>query len=222
VDAATSRPIAGAVVRLGGGLPQAVSDRQGVARIEQVPPGSYGVQVRHEVYGSMTTRIVARGPATELDVRVPRRSVTLEPIVVRARRVLPGVFNEDSRGRRLDIITRDEIDRRPAARNVGHLVMRFPNVNVKTGAHGEVCVESMRLVGTSMSAGACNPVQLFLDDMPVGHGTEFASAIPMDDVETVIFLKPTEAFILYGFIADKGALLVYTRGNGPTVRRGND
>ncbi|HEX8361233.1 MAG TPA: carboxypeptidase regulatory-like domain-containing protein [Longimicrobium sp.] len=223
VDAGNSRPIAGARVRLGGDLAQVVSNRQGVATIEQVPSGSYGVQMHHEVYGSMTTRVLVRGGLpTEVEVRVPKRPIILEPIVVQARRVLPGVFNEDRRGRRLDIVTRDEIDRRPAARNVGELVSHFPNVKIKYDEKGEVCVESMRLVGTMISPAACNSVQLFLDDMAVGKGTEFATAIPMDNVESVIFMKPTEAFNLYGFMAQNGALLVYTRGNGPTVRRAND
>lgn len=223
VDAGNSRPIAGARVRLGGDMAQVVSDRQGVATVEQVPSGSYAVQMHHEVYGTMTTRVLVRGGLpTEVEVRVPRRSITLEPIVVQARRVLPGVFNEDRRGRRLDIVTRDEIDRRPAARNVGELVSHFPNVKIKYDEKGEICVESVRLLGTMMNPGACNSVQLFLDDMAVGKGTEFATVIPMDNVESVIFMKPTEAFNLYGFTAQNGALLVYTRGNGPTVRRGND
>jgi hypothetical protein len=223
VDAGNSRPIAGATVRLGGDLAQVVSDRRGVATIEQVPSGSYAVQMHHEVYGAMNTRVLVRGGLpTEVEVRVPRRPITLEPIVVQARRVLPGVFNEDRRGRRLDIVTRDEIDRRPAARNVGELVSHFPNVKIKYDQKGEVCVESVRLLGTMMNPADCNSVQLFLDDMAVGKGTEFATVIPMDNVESVIFMKPTEAFNLYGFMAQNGALLVYTRGNGPTVRRGND
>jgi hypothetical protein len=216
VDDGTSRPIAGAVVRLGGDVPQAVSDRQGLATIEQVPSGSYGVQMRHEVYGTLTTRIAVRsGLPTELEVRVPKRPVTLEPLVVQARRVLPGVFNEDRRGRRLDIVTRDEIDRRPGAQNVAELVMRFPGVYVARDADGGICVESMRV----RAPGECLPMQLYVDDMLVGSGTGFVEAIPMDNVESVILLKPTEAFQLYGFQAQRGALLVYTRGNGPTSRR---
>jgi hypothetical protein len=219
VDATTSRPIAGAVVRLGGGVPQAVSDRQGLATIERVPAGSYGVQLRHEAYGTINTRIAVRGGGipTEMEVRVPKRPVTLEPIVVQAKRVLPGVFNEERRGRRLDIVTRDEIDRRPGAHTVADLVMRFPGVSVKNDGRGNICVESTRILGNTLSGAQC--VQLFLDDMLIGEGMGFISSIPMDVVESVIFLKPSEAFSIYGFMADKGALLVYTRGNGPTVRR---
>ncbi len=222
VDEGTSRPIPGVVVKLGGDIPQVVSNRQGMATIEQVPSGSYGVQLRHEAYGTITTRISVRGAGlpTEMEVRVPKRPVTLEPIVVQARRVLPGVFNEDRRGRRLDIITRDEIDRRPAA-GVADLLRRLPHVNIKPGGKGGLCIESMRLVGNVLNPHECNDVQLFLDDMVIGEGGEFVTAIPMESVESVIFLKPTEAFGLYGFMAQRGALLVYTRGNGPTARRGN-
>jgi hypothetical protein len=219
VDAGTSRPIAGATVRVGA-LPQGVTDRQGMVTIAEVPSGSHGIEFRHDAYGVGTARAVVHGGApTELELRMPRRAVILDPLVVEARRVLPGAFNEDRRGRRLDILTRAEIARLPA-RSLGELVMRIPGLQVKQNDAGSVCIESTRFLGQRPEPTACEAVQLVLDDMLVGSGSSFASSVPLEDVESVIFLKPTEGFAQYGIIGQKGVLLVYTRGNGPTVQRG--
>jgi hypothetical protein len=220
VDEATSRPLAGVTVRFGGAIPDAVSDRRGMVRLADVPAGSYGVELRHDTYGAGTARVAVRGGLpTELEIRLPRRAVTLEPLVVQARRVAPGALDA-GRGRRMNMVTRDEIDQRPAARNVGELVARFPGLRLRYDDRGDICLESMREVATRLSSlGVCNGLQLFLDDLPVGQGMEFATSIPMNTVESVVVLNPTEAFGLYGFMAHRGALLVYTRGNGPTMRR---
>lgn len=218
IDAGTSRPIAGATVRVGA-LPQGTTDRQGMVTIAEVPAGNHGIEFRHDTYGVGTARAVVQGRAdTELELRVPRRPVILEPLVVEAGRVLPGAFNEDSRGRRLDILTRTDIARLPA-RNLGELVTRIPGVRVKQGPQGSVCIESTRFLGQRPSPSACEAVQLVLDDMVVGTGSSFAASVPLEDVESVIFLKPTEGFAQYGIVGQKGVLLVYTRGHGPTAQR---
>ena len=221
VDASTSRPIQGVVVRMGAGVPQATSDRRGMVTLANVPAGSYGIEFRHPTYGLGTARVTVSGVApTEMELRVPKRPVILEPLVVQARRVLPGVFNQDRRGRRLDIMDRHEIGRLGAARSVADVALRFPGVMVKYDNKGNACVESVRLKAQLLYPADCDAVQLVLDDMVVGKGSDFVTSIPLHDVESVIFLKPTEAFASWGYIGQRGILLVYTRGNGPTAQPG--
>lgn len=222
VDAGTSRPIQGVTVRLGGGVPEAVSDRRGFVRLAQVPTGSYGLEFRHPTYGLGTARVAVSGSApTEMELRLPKRPVILEPLVVQARRVLPGQFTRNRLGRQLDVIDRFEIDRMGAVQHVAQLATRFPGVLVKYDDQGNACIESLRHKAGLLDYSQCDPMQVVLDDMAVGQGSEFAASIPLQDVESVIYLRPTEAFARYGYVGQRGVLLIYTRGNGPTAQRGN-
>jgi hypothetical protein len=222
VDAGNSRPIQGVTVRMGTGVPEAVSDRRGFVRLSQVPAGSYGLEFRHPMYGLGTARVAVSGSApTEMEIRVPKRPVILEPLVVTARRVLPGEFNRDRLGRKLDIFNRFEIERMGAVQNLAQLATRFPGLVVKYDDRGNSCIESLRHKAGLLDVTECDPMQLVLDDMPVGVGTEFAMSIPLHDVESVIYLRPADAFARFGYIGQRGVLLVYTRGNGPTAPRGN-
>jgi hypothetical protein len=47
--------------------------------------------------------------------------------------------------------------------------------------------------------------------------TTVAGMIPVSGLESIIYLKPRDAMMRYGFLGERGVLLVYTRGNGPTV-----
>ena len=220
VDAGTSRPIAGVTVRMGGGVPEAVSDRRGFVRLSKVPAGSYGLEFRHPTYGLGTARVAVSGSApTEMELRVPKRPVILEPLVVQARRVLPGQFDRSRLGRQMDVFDRIEIERMGAVNNVAQLATHFPGILVSYDDKGNSCIESLRHKAGIMTVTKCDPMQLVLDDMPVGFGTEFALSIPLQDVESVIYLRPADAYARYGYIGQRGVILVYTRGNGPTAQR---
>jgi hypothetical protein len=233
VDAQTSQPIAGAVVRLGAGLPEDTTDRRGQAEVANVAPGTYGLELRHPTYGTANSRVtVPGGGPVQIELRIPRRTVTLEAINVEAKRELPGAFNERRRGRRLEILTREQIEAKiGVAHNVGDLARQFPSIKVTDNTvvgpmgrvmgalPGDVCIETTHAVRSggalSQDTTTCSPVQLMLDDVPIGP--DMVKSIPLETLESVIFLKPGDASSLYGFLGDRGMLLMYTRGNGPTV-----
>jgi hypothetical protein len=252
LDAESSRPIAGATVRFGHGLPDATTDRNGRVQVADVPAGTYGVELQHETYGAGISRIAVRGSgAMELELRIPRRTVTLDPIAVDAKRVLPG-YDTNRRGRHFDVITHDELVRRRAsATTIADVVGRFPGIRIRPGTHlGSVCLETTRATpvggalggaapapaldarpgkpsapdptgGEAPGAGAgCAQLAIVVDDVPIAYGpsTEFdLGSISIEDIETIVFLRPVEAFAQYGYIAERGALLIYTKGNGPTA-----
>jgi hypothetical protein len=223
VDAATARPIVGAVVRFGP-MPVTLTDAEGLVQLADVPGGSYGVEFLHEVYGAGTSRVIVRGSGeVSLELRVPRRTVMLDPIAVEATRVMPGQFDTRRRARRLDIITRDEIvSRHTVARHVGDLVLRFPSIRMRQG-FGKVCLETDhgRRASDGEDPNVCHPVQLIMDDVMIdqGYAEELLASIPVDDLESLIFIKPTEAMATYGERGRRGVLLIYTFGNGPSAQR---
>jgi hypothetical protein len=59
-----------------------------------------------------------------------------------------------------------------------------------------------------------------LDEVLIGgNAGEFLRNYPTADIESIIYLKPTDATGRYGLLGQNGVILIYTRGNGPTVRR---
>jgi hypothetical protein len=164
VDSTTSRPIGGAVLRFGPGLPDVTTDRRGGFTLPAVPPGTYGVEFRHDTYGTGTSRITVReGVPTEFELRVPRRAVILDPIVVTASRVQPNHYAL-ARRRTVNVITREELDRRQgSARHLGDIVRTIPGLTVREIPFDgnpfslrEVCIEPRGGSG-GRAAGAGKP-----------------------------------------------------------------
>jgi hypothetical protein len=268
VDATTGRPIEGAKLSFGGAAPDRTTGRNGEFTLA-VPSGTYSVAFEHRAYGAGTARLTVSGRGNlQFELKIPRRTVTLEPLAVVAQRVYPGYFNTRSRGRRLDVVTRDEIERRAgAARDVGDLVRTFPSLTVSaipypgTSVIKEICivdrsVPSGRMVfGEEGGDGAlrkpgsapgpvsgrrqgpmprvgsdpnlsqlqgsqCHGAAVALDEVLIGGSAgEFLRTFPVSAIESIIYLKPTDASGRYGLLGQNGVILIYTRGNGPTVSR---
>ncbi|MFL5385155.1 MAG: carboxypeptidase regulatory-like domain-containing protein [Longimicrobiaceae bacterium] len=256
VDEASSRPIAGAKVSLSGASREWTTNRSGEFSLDAAP-GTYSVAFNHPVYGSGTARLTVNSRGTvQYALRLPRRTVTLEPLRVVAQRVYPGFFDPRARGRHLNIVMREEIERRAgSARDVGDLVRTIPALQVNEvramnsgGFVSEICItDRMAIPGqnddptvipstssdpssvgepraatrmTNPTKSSCDRgVAVALDDMLIGgNAAEFLATFPTTGIESIIYVKPTEAASRYGFLARNGIILIYTRGNGPTVR----
>ncbi len=245
VDSTTSRPIGGAVLRFGAGLPEVTTDRRGSFTLAAVPPGTYGVEFRHDTYGTGTSRITVReGVPAEFELRVPRRAVILDPIVVTASRVQPGNYAL-ARRRAVNVISRDELERRQgAARHLGDIVQTIPGVTVREipypgNPHSlmEVCIEprggtggrafrttamsfdtaAKSNLGGSLGPSDCAGATLILDDVPIRPAGEFLRDLTLFSIESIEYIRPVDAASMYGEMGTYGVLLVYTRGSG---RRG--
>jgi len=223
VDASTRRPIAGAKVSLGGSEREWTTGRNGEFTVD-VAPGTYAVAFNQAVYGTGTARLTVAGRGSvQYELNLPRRTVTLEPLRVMAQRVYPGYFDPRSRGRRLNLIARDEIERRSGASDVGGLVRTFPGLQILELTYGssrmvaDICIQD-RTALPSGSGGCSARVAVALDDVLIGVSSgEFLRSLPLSSIESIIYLKPTDGAGRYGYAARNGILLIYTRGNGPTV-----
>ncbi|CAA9362006.1 MAG: hypothetical protein AVDCRST_MAG68-4485, partial [uncultured Gemmatimonadetes bacterium] len=242
VDATTSRPIGGAVLRFGPGLPQVTTDRRGTFTLAAVPPGTYGVEFRHDRYGTGTSRITVReGVPAEFELRVPRRAVMLDPIIVTASRVQPDHYAR-ARRRASSVISREEIDRRQgAARHLGDIVRMIPGLAVREIPYPgnpyslkEVCIEARGVnssvpgsggraldaplpkstLEASMAESGCVGATLILDDVPIRPAGEFLRDLSLFDIESIEYVRPVDAASMYGDMGTYGVIRVYTRGSG--------
>jgi hypothetical protein len=259
VDEASGRPIDGVKVSLSGSNREWTTSRNGEFTLD-VPPGTYSIAFTHPTYGAGSGRLTVNARGTvQYALRLPRRTVTLEPLAVVAQRVYPGFFDPRARGRHLNIVMRDEIERRASSvLNIGDLVRTsIPSLvvtDIPAGNSGgfikEVCItDRMAMPGqnddnssdraTSSSdpsrgepgqgrstrmfdvtkSSCTRGVAVALDDMVIGgNAAEFLRDFPIAGIESIIYVKPTDAASRYGYLARNGIILIYTRGNGPTVR----
>jgi len=226
VDDRSVRPIVGAKVSLGGSGREWTTGRNGEFSLDVVP-GTYSVTVTHPVYGSAIGQLTVRDRLrAHYTLGLTRRTVALEPLSVVAQRVYPGYFDPRTRGRRLNIITRDQIEARAAAQHVGDLVRTIPGVQVKEiylmnsgGFVAGICI-SDRTVPQDNSSACRSPVAVAVDDVLIGANSgELLRDLSTNSIESIIYLKGTDGAGRYGYPARNGILLIYTRGNGPTVRQ---
>jgi hypothetical protein len=65
----------------------------------------------------------------------------------------------------------------------------------------------------------CEGVAVAIDDrMMAGQPGELLRGLSLNEIESVSYLRPSEAASRFGTAGGNGVILVYTRGNGPTVR----
>lgn len=113
------------------------------------------------------------------------------------------------------------------------------------GIGRDVCIQaSQRIVSRPAGSGApqgsrktggCDNMTLIIDDVLVatdlagldntfgeplarGGGSkvgEVLATLPSQDIESIEFLKPSEAGTRFGTLAGQGVIVIYTRGNGP-------
>jgi hypothetical protein len=218
-DYESGRPIADAAVSMPGLQLGGVTNRQGRVAFADVPPGTHDIRVEHIAYGAHSREIsIGTAPET-LELRVPAQAIALQGIQVTARSVLAEARR--TRGVRVNVVDRDEIARlEHASEHVGHLAQRIAGLQVEETYHGEgglrngICVRVPR--GTT--SGPCAVV--VLDGIPLAD-TAILLALRPDAIESVEFLNAVEAGPRYGTVAGQsGALIIWTRGNGPYVKRG--
>ncbi|HEX2190287.1 MAG TPA: carboxypeptidase-like regulatory domain-containing protein [Longimicrobiaceae bacterium] len=147
------------------------------------------------------------------------REVTLDPLVVSAGSALER--RTRASGTRMDVMLREEIEEyRGVAFHAGDLVRRIPNVRVEeeqvgrtTGMLSGVCVrETRRKQGNPCAA-------VIVDDVPSTSPEEELLRLNLAHLESIEWVPPVLAMSRYGPRAQGGALVVYTRGNGPYARR---
>lgn len=231
-DAATGQPLRGAAVWFGSTGLASYASGQGIVRVDGVTPGEHDLRVEMVGYGSrsMPVRIPA-GENLQLDVRVPAIAVALEPISVHGH--MRSEFRTPREANtRVDIIAGDDMaaaeDR--GARVIDLLRASFPGVFVHEGRYSTVhtpelsymvCVESLRRMDRlrlpdGVDEPFCDMVTVVLDGVPTFAAGQFLRNMSVRDLESVEYLNPLDAGLLYGNrAAQSGALVMWSRGQGP-------
>jgi hypothetical protein len=140
------------------------SDRAGVFELAPRRSGHFVVRVTHLGYAPIDSAHISlrAGESVTLEVRLGRTAIALEPLVVTARRgtAVVGFYERQRRGGLGRYITRDQIERRPAAR-ASDLLRTLPGVYVESAQLGRSSMITMR-----GGVGRCLPT-IYIDGMPM-------------------------------------------------------
>ena len=157
VDRETGRPVATAAVSVVGRPAEAASDRQGRFRLTGVPAGRHELRIRRLGYAPLRHAVdVTTGHTTELEIRLVRDPVELEPLVVsttRSRRLeIKGFYERKHWGELLGLgtfYTAADIERRRPLR-ISHMIAELPSIrmgllNARTGCHLSVYLDNVKV-----------------------------------------------------------------------------
>lgn len=182
--------------------------------------GRYRFRVERLGYATQTLAAGIRldaGETATITLRVSVEAVPLAAVVVRGRSARRQA--ELARGTPARVLTRADLEeaiRTTAPRNVGDVVRRFPDVMVRTvigvGGRYEVCVESLQRI---RHTGGCDMVLVVFNGTPVADAGSFLTGLAAEDLESIEFLKPSEAGVYWGTRGGNGVLLLNSRGGGP-------
>lgn len=224
VDRDSGDPVATATVTLLDTADTAVATAEtgadGAFTVMAPAAGRYRFRVERLGYATQTMAAPVRleaGESAAVTLRVSAEALPLNAVVVRGRTQQRQA--ELERGTPARILDRDAIEemiRTTAPRDVGDVVRRFPDVTVRTMLDGSgrdmVCVESAQRIQHSIG---CDMVLVIFNGSPVEEEPgSFLRGLSPEELESIEFMKPSEAGVYYGTRGGNGVLLLNSRGGG--------
>jgi hypothetical protein len=209
------------VVRLQSTAYQTVSDESGRFAFAAIPPGSYTLEIRSLGYAVTSEPVeVPRGKDVSIGLRVAPQAVELEGLVVTARPAAEEVVRVTPFRRNVVYgeMMAEEEDRGALAFET--LRRSAPGIRVtetwRDAGPPILCIEANRRVQNFGQRG-CSQAQVVVDGMRIPDGAEFLQRTPASEIESIEFVTPVHAQILYGIGGNtsNGVVVIWTRGKGP-------
>ena len=207
------RAVPGARVRLDGTELVGYSDGQGLFAFLRVPPGRYGLRVERLGFGTLRDTVVVpdRG-RLDLDIRLVREPVELEPVVVAVEYGGSLRLREFYQRRRTglgDYLTRADFEGRHLVR-VTDAFRQVAGVRLVPRMVGGVPVGSAVVL-----RGGCRPA-VFLDGVRLAdRGAAIDEILHPDDIEGIEVYKGPQSPAAYSSGSGGcGSILIWTRPGG--------
>jgi hypothetical protein len=229
VEEGSRDPVAGAEVALiassGSQLSSVLADSAGVFRVVPPTAGAYTLQVRRLGYADYVSDAVAveRGETVEVEIRLGRAVIPLDPLIVTARTRDTGRmagFNDRMRTQSFGrFFTRSEIERRGGSRT-SDLLRSVPGVSVVPVRVRGRSGPERNMVAMRRGTGVCEPA-IFIDGVRVRQ-------FPESTVDDLLSPETLEAVEVYTSVAGApvqftepgtcGSVLFWTRQGEPGAK----
>ena len=235
VDAETRAPVEGALVSIDGAGVR-VTDAQGFFVFDVVPAGGKGLRVAHVAYGIHERDLEVLGEPMRVTVEISREAIRLAPLLVQA--MTRAERERRGTGHQINGIDRDQIRlyEETSMGVVDLLSSLVPGVRItRSGVVGQpTCLEFRGaragnfLRGLGSSDPGCNSPEVYLDGVLVYNPSTLYATLPIETIENIEVVAPSEAGARFGMGSMWGALLINTRkpwltgeeAQGPGYSRG--
>ena len=218
VDGSSGAPVAGAeVIVAGAGV--RVTDAEGLFQFDLVPVGMRVLRVSHVAYGTHEGEVEVSEAPLRVTVEVSSEAIRLAPLLVegvsRVERERRGA------GYQINRIVRAEIERyeNTSMRLVDVLTAQIPGVRItRSGVVGQpTCLEFRGaragnfIRGLGSSDPGCNSPEVYLDGVLVHNPATLYATLPVETIENIEVVPPSEAGARFGTGSMWGALIINTR-----------
>jgi Carboxypeptidase regulatory-like domain len=227
VDDATGTPLISVTVSLldaqGGTTAQSATDSTGLFEVRAADAGSFALSVQQLGFRSWTSEPLhlRRNETVQVEVRLGRQAIPLQPLIVAARRVPARNRMEEFETRRKSptragyYLTRSDFEHRPIASPAEQLV-GIPGVTVRPAMSGGIATGADRnivLLPAGVGGEECM-ANVYVDGVPVrqSSGSTIDDMLDKDLLGGVeVYPRATSAPIEYQSDPDCGVVLFWTR-----------
>lgn len=219
-DAQTKLPIGDVRVSVVGSVLGITSDKNGVYRITNVPPGSVQLQARRIGYKAMDKTVtVTAGQTVTVDFALTASVVTLDEVIVSG---TAGDTKRKAQSATVAEIGVGDIAETAPIRTFGEILQsRVPGVSVSAGSGTSGTSQQIRIRGPASLSLSNEPI-VYIDGIRVtsanpslfftgGQNTSRMAEIDPKEIESIEVVKGPSAATLYGADASAGVIQIITK-----------
>lgn len=222
VDQTSGGPVGDVVVTIEGTGYQGITDAQGRFLFPDLTPGDYSLRLQHLGYSVATGTVsVPGGQEVSLRLNLAPRAIEVAGIEVNVRSAVEELARLTPFRR--DLVYGEDMAEAEirGANAVDILRTSAPGLRVieiyPAAGPPQICISTNRRVGSLQGGTGCDPIQIVIDGVRSPEGAESLRRYPAVEIESIEFLPPSQAQILYGVGGNtgNGVVVIWTRGKGP-------